>query len=94
VNELRNFLIDRSVNLVHIWEYKTSKTCCLCGQLTFKRRNVMYRNGDIYPAQGVLSCISCRATMGRDYNGAKNILHILHNYLHSLDRPSWLQKIN
>jgi transposase len=69
----------------------TSKRCFICGGLTNKKRFVMYKNVSVYPSHGVLSCIECHKTYGRDYNGAKNILF---NHLHSIERPSWLQKLN
>ena len=30
--------------------------------------------------------------MNRDVNGARNIHHVLYNYLNDLDRPTWLQR--
>ena len=94
VNTLRDYLIGKNVNIIHISEYNTSKRCLICGGLTNKKRFVMYKDGSVYPSHGVLSCTECHKTYGRDYNGAKNILHILYNYLHTIERPSWLQKLN
>ena len=30
--------------------------------------------------------------MSRDVNGARNIHHVLYNYLNDLDRPTWLKR--
>ena len=95
MNELRDYLVRRGVSMVSIDEFKTSMTCHKCGAANIYRRSVISDNGSrSYPSYGVLSCknLYCGITMNRDVNGARNIHHLLYNYLNGLDRPSWLRR--
>ena len=81
--------------MISIDEYRTSKTCHKCGAENEYRRKIIADNGSrSYPSYGVLSCknLYCGITMNRDVNGARNIHHLLYNYLNGLDRPSWLRR--
>ena len=80
------------MNVVNIDEYNTSKNCFKCGNATLKSRTVKCTDGREFPSHGVLRCSKCFRTYGRDLNGAKNMLHLVHNYLHDLDRPDWLSR--
>jgi len=79
-------LISKNANIVHVSEYNTSKRFFICGGLTNKGLCVMFKDGSVYPSHGVLSWIECHKKYGWDYHGAINILHILSNYLHSIER--------
>ena len=95
MNELRDYLLRKGVSMVSIDENRTSKTCHKCGAENEYRRKIIADNGSrSYPSYGVLSCqnLSCRITMNRDVNGARNIHHVLYNYLNDLDRPTWLKR--
>ena len=63
VNTLRDYLIGKNVNIIHISEYNTSKRCFICGGLTYKKRFVMYKDGSVYPSHWVLSCTECQKHM-------------------------------
>ena len=91
VNELRDLLLQRQVNMVHIDEFRTSARCFRCGGKTEKRRHLVYQNGATFRSHGCLKCQCCHMVLDRDLNAAYNIRHICYNYINNIaNRPSWL----
>ena len=57
---LENKCLERRVNYKMVTEYYTSQMCTRCGEINI-------------PGREIYNCNSCKLTIGRDINGARNI---------------------
>ena len=78
--------------IFHIDELRTSRRCYKCGEANQFHRSHLFPTGHVSKSFNILECSPCEIAIDRDVNAAKNILHLLYNYIKNIERPTWITR--